>query len=72
MTGPGGPELGGDPVVELERFIAESEARGEVVPLEAYEMLARLRELMAALRGLTDSLDQRPPSMPPDQDPADS
>jgi hypothetical protein len=53
---------GGDPVAELERFIAESEARGDTVPLEAYEMLARLRELMAALRGLTASLAQRSPT----------
>jgi hypothetical protein len=52
---------GGDPVAELEKFIAEAQARGDAVPLEAYEMLARLRELMAALRGLTASLAQRPP-----------
>jgi hypothetical protein len=63
MTDPRGQEPaggGGDPVAELEKFIAESEARGDSVPLEAYEMLTRLRELMAALRALTASLAQRP------------
>ena len=63
MTDPQGQEPasgGGDPVAELEKFIAESEARGDSVPLEAYEMLTRLRELMAALRGLTASLAQQP------------
>ena len=65
MTDPQGQEPAsgvGDPVAELERFIAESEARGDSVPLEAYEMLTRLRELMAALRALTESLAQRSPT----------
>ena len=63
MTDPQGQEPAsgeGDPVAELEKFITESEARGDSVPLEAYEMLTRLRELMAALRGLTASLAQQP------------
>jgi hypothetical protein len=50
---------GDDAVAELEAFIAEAEARGETVPAEAHMMLARLRELMAALRGLTSSLEER-------------
>jgi hypothetical protein len=50
---------GSDPVAELEAFIARTEASGEPVPPEARVMLARLRELMDALRGLTDSLDKR-------------
>ncbi len=50
------PGLRGDPVAELEKFIADTEARGEPVPEEARAMLARLRELMDALKGLTDSL----------------
>jgi hypothetical protein len=60
VTGP--PDnnpLGGDPVAELEAYIAETEARGEPVPAEARVMLERLRELMAALRGLTASFDER-------------
>jgi hypothetical protein len=58
-----GPEdnnpLGSDPVAELEAYIAETEARGEPVPPEARVMLERLRELMAALRGLTATFDDR-------------
>ncbi len=50
---------GTDPVAELEAYIAQTEARGESVPPEARVMLARLRELMAALRGLTESLGDR-------------
>jgi hypothetical protein len=57
--------LAGDPIAELEAFIAQTEARGEAVPPEAHMMLQRLRELMAALRGLTASLDERAP--PPKQ-----
>ena len=48
------------PVAELEAFIAQAEARGEPVPPEARVMLARLHELVAALRGLTDSLGPQP------------
>ncbi len=62
MTGPSderAPPTGSDPVAELEAFIAQTEARGEHVPPEARVMLARLRELMAALQGLTASFDER-------------
>jgi hypothetical protein len=51
--------LAGDPVAELEAYIAQTEARGEPVPPEARVMLERLRELMAALRGLTASFKER-------------
>ena len=51
--------LDGDPVAELEAYIAETEARGEPVPPEARIMLERLRELMSALRELTASFDER-------------
>jgi hypothetical protein len=58
-----GPEdnnsLGADPVAEIEAYIARTEARGEPVPPEARVMLDRLRELMAALRELTASFDER-------------
>jgi hypothetical protein len=60
VTGPADNNpLGTDPVAELEAYIAETEARGEPVPPEARVMLDRLRELMAALRGLTASFDER-------------
>lgn len=71
MSGPkdGIPNLGGDPVAELEAFIAQSEARGEPVPPEARAMLERLRELMAALKGLTASFEDRAGSTSdPDED----
>ena len=51
--------LAGDPVAELEAYIAQKEARGEAVPPEARAMLERLRELMAALRGLSASFEER-------------
>ena len=60
---PGGGNANGrddsDPVAALEAFIARTEAAGEPVPPEARAMLARLRELMAALKGLTASLGER-------------
>lgn len=60
MTGPADNNpLGGDPVAELESYIADAEARGEPVPPEAHVMLERLRELMSALRDLTASFDER-------------
>ena len=60
------PKPAGDPIAELEAFIAETEARGEAVPPEAHAMLARIRELMDALRGLTASFEEREKA--PDQD----
>jgi hypothetical protein len=70
VTTPDGrdPPAGADPVAELEAFIAETEKRGEPVPPEARAMLARLRELMAALHGLTASLEQRPPTTTPEEE----
>jgi hypothetical protein len=60
VTGsPDNNPLGADPVAELEAYIAQTEARGEPVPPEARVMLERLRELMAALRGLTASFHER-------------
>lgn len=43
---------------ELEAFVARSEADGEALPPEAAEMIARLREIVRALDGLTSSLEQ--------------
>jgi hypothetical protein len=62
------PKLSGDPVAELEAYIAQTEARGEPVPPEAHAMLARLRELMDALKGLTASFEQRERKADPDDD----
>ena len=62
------PKLAGDPVAELEAFIAQTEARGEAVPPEARAMLARLRELMAALKGLTASFEERQRAPNSDED----
>ncbi len=61
MPGPNDdvPKLTGDPVAELEAFIAKTEARGEPVPAVARAMLERLRELMAALKGLSASFEER-------------
>jgi hypothetical protein len=41
---------------ELEAFVARSDAAGEPLPPEAMEMVARLREIVKALDGLTSSL----------------
>ena len=52
------PPAGSDPVAELEAFIARTEAAGEPVPPEARAMLARLREVMAALQALRTSFEK--------------
>jgi hypothetical protein len=44
---------------ELEAFAAQSESAGDALPPEAIEMIARLREIVQALDGLTASLDDR-------------
>lgn len=41
---------------ELEEFVARSDAAGEPLPPEALDMVARLREIVTALDGLTSSL----------------
>jgi hypothetical protein len=58
VTGPKDNPFGADPVAELEAYIAQTEARGEPVPPQARVMLERLRELMAALRGLSASFEE--------------
>jgi hypothetical protein len=40
----------------LEEFVARSESQGDVLPPEAMEMVARLREIVQALDGLTRSI----------------
>jgi hypothetical protein len=46
---------------ELEAFVARSESEGDALPAEAVEMIARLREIVQALDGLTTSLEAPPP-----------
>lgn len=41
---------------QLEAFVARAEADGEELPAEAVEMIARLREIVRALDGLTSSM----------------
>jgi len=41
---------------ELEAFVARTEAEGGELPVEATEMIARLREIVTALDGLTKSM----------------
>ena len=41
---------------ELEEFMQKSDAKGEPMPAAAKEMIERLREIVAALDGLTSSL----------------
>jgi hypothetical protein len=43
---------------ELEAFVARTDASGEALPPEAAEMIARLREIVQALDGLTSSLTE--------------
>lgn len=43
---------------ELEAFVQKSEAAGESLPVEAREMVDRLREIVRALEELTSSLDR--------------
>lgn len=51
---------------ELEAFVTRSEAAGEQVPLEALEIITRLREIIVALEGLTATMDpgHTAPSLP--------
>lgn len=41
---------------ELEAFVARTEAEGDEMPPEAVQMIARLREIVRALDGLTSSM----------------
>ena len=42
---------------QLEDFVARAESQGEDLPPEAAEMIARLKEIMQALDGLTSSME---------------
>lgn len=54
-----------DPMAQLEAEIAAAEQRGEPLPEQAYLMLAKLRELMDALRGLDETLGRPGDATPP-------
>ncbi|MEO8334907.1 MAG: hypothetical protein ABI664_08035 [bacterium] len=41
---------------QLEEFVARTESDGDEMPAEAVEMIARLREIMEALDGLSASM----------------
>jgi hypothetical protein len=43
---------------QLEEFVARTESLGEEMPAEAVEMMARLREIMEALDGLSASMGE--------------
>jgi hypothetical protein len=43
----------------LEAFVAQADANGDAMPPAAAEMVARLREVVRALDGLTSSLDEK-------------
>ena len=43
---------------QLEDFVARTESEGEAMPAEAMEMIARLREIMEALDGLSASMGE--------------
>ena len=54
-----------DQLRKLEAFVASAESQGDSLPPEAVEMVARLKEIMDALEGLTASLGESteaPPS----------
>ena len=43
---------------QLEAFVARAESDGDALPPEAMEMVARLREIMHALNGLSSTFDE--------------
>jgi hypothetical protein len=52
-----------DHLRQLEEFVAKAETEGGEIPVEASEMIARLKEIIVALDGLTSSMEGgAPPS----------
>lgn len=45
---------------QLENFVSRAEADGDELPAEAMEMVARLREIVRALDGLTSTMGSAP------------
>lgn len=56
----------------LEEFVARSESHGDALPPEAIEMIARLREIVHALDGLTASMAAEQGSIPHPAKPPDA
>jgi hypothetical protein len=56
----------------LEEFVARSESQGDALPPEATEMIARLREIVQALDGLTASIAAEQGSAPAAAEPPDA
>lgn len=61
MKEPPGLPAFADSLAQLEAQIAAADASGDIVPPEARQMAAKLRELVTALGDLTSTLDVPPP-----------
>lgn len=46
-----------DHLRQLEEFVAKADTEGSEIPVEAAEMIARLKEIILALDGLTASME---------------
>jgi hypothetical protein len=53
-----------DQLRQLEAYVETAESQGDTLPPEAVEMVARLKEIMEALDGLTTSLGAPSPDVP--------
>lgn len=51
-----------DHLRQLEEFVARAETEGSEIPIEAAEMIARLREIILALDGLASSMEGDKPA----------
>ena len=74
MSTPTDPNPFVKPLAEIEAHVSDAEARGEQLPPQAYALLAKLRELVAALRDLDGVLAEPPADSagtptPPGDDP---
>lgn len=56
MPNPADPNAFAAPLAEMEAHIKDAEARGEDVPSQAYVLVAKLRELIAALEELDGTI----------------
>lgn len=66
MTDPGNErDAFATSLAALEAQIAAAQTRGASVPPEAHEMVDRLREVVAALDGLTATIARAPDDLPP-------
>ena len=63
MSNPADPNAFAAPLAEMEAHIRDAEARGEQLPPQAYALVAKLRDLIAALQELNGSLGPAPGSV---------